>query len=353
MRGIRRRAACACRIFIILHRIRIRCIDRTYGQRSRDRVSEGEGTVIRIVLPVVKVIAGFILRRGRRIQHRAVRHLCPTVVKDNLVRMRCVCRCRVEHLYRIGVDFPNRSQRHIRSDRASDKLELGSVRCLPVLKVIAVALSRRGGRNACRIVLYRRLRHAVAVAVRLGRGRKAALIRIESNRVARQLIGIFKACRLHIHGRAGRIGVRDGSRSAQRIAEAAATLRHHIGNRVDAGVVAVVLCATRLFLEGVHIGAGHREVEGSARKGSACRRILGQHRGTRGDQREVCARKRVLYHRVLTRGLVAGTLLRGTGRHGFCRDICGRKGGAGQGELKVLREERCTLAVRQEAVVSL
>ena len=111
--------------------------------------------------------------------------------------------------------------------------------------------------------------------MRLCRGRKAALIRIEANRVARQLIGIFKACRLHIYACTGRIGVSDASRKAQRIAEAAAALRHHIGNRVDAGIVTVVLCAARLFLEGVHIGAGHREAEGSARKGSACRRILG------------------------------------------------------------------------------
>ena len=203
--------------------------------------------------------------------------------------MRCICRCGIQHLYWVGIDLPDIGQGEVRAHRAVHELELSSVRCLPVLKVIAVAFARRGGRNACRIVLYRRLRHAVAVAMRLCRGRKAALIRIEANRVARQLIGIFKACRLDVHTCAGRIGVSDGSRSAQRIAETAAALCHHIGNRVDAGIVTVVLCAARLFLEGIDIGTGHREVEGSARKGSACRRILGQDRGTRGNQREVCA----------------------------------------------------------------
>ena len=275
MGGIRRRAARACRIFIILHRIRIRCVHRTDGQRTRDRISEGKSTVICVVLPVVKVVTGFILRRGRRIQHRAVRHGCTAVVEDDLIRMRRICRCGIQYLDRVGIDLPDRGQGEVRAHRAVHKLELGPVRCLPVLKVIAVALSRRGGRNACRIVLYRRLRYAVAVAMRLCRGRKAALIRIEANRIARQLIGIFKACRLHIHGRAGRIGVSDGSRKAQRIAETAAALRHHIGNRVDTGIVTVVLCAARLFLEGVNIGAGHREAEGSARESSARRCILG------------------------------------------------------------------------------
>ena len=157
MGGIRRRAARACRIFIVLHRIRIRCIDRTDGQRTRDRVSEAEGTVIRVVLPVVKVVARLILRCGRRIQHRAVRHLRTAVVKDDLIRMRCICRCGIQHLYRVGINLPDSGQGEVCAHRAVHELELGSVRGLPVLKVIAVALSRRGGRNARRIVLYRRL----------------------------------------------------------------------------------------------------------------------------------------------------------------------------------------------------
>ena len=111
--------------------------------------------------------------------------------------------------------------------------------------------------------------------MRLCWGRKAALVRIEANRVARQLIGIFKACRLHIYACAGRIGVRNGSRKAQRIAETAAALRHHIGNRVDAGIIAVVLGTARLFLEGVNIGTRHREAKVTARKGGTRRRILG------------------------------------------------------------------------------
>ena len=201
MGGIRCGSARACRIFIVLHRIRIRCIDRTDCQRTRDRVSEAEGTVIRVVLPVVKVVTRLILRRGRSIQHRAVRHGRTAVVEDDLIRMRRICRCGIQHLYWVGIDLPDSGQGEVRAHRAVHELELGSVRCLPVLKVIAVALSRRGSRNACRIVLYRRLCHAVAVAMRLCRGRKAALVRIEANRVARQLIGIFKACRLDIDGR--------------------------------------------------------------------------------------------------------------------------------------------------------
>ena len=354
MRGIRRDSTRTYRVLLVLHRVRIRRIDRTDCERSRDRISESKGTVIRVVLPVIKVVARLILRRGRRSQHRAVRHLCTAVIEDNLVRVRRIRRCGIQHLDRVGIDFPDSGQREIRSDRASDKLELRAIRCFPVLKVIAVALSRRGGRNACRIVLNRRLRHAVAVAMRLGRRRKAALIRIEGNRVARQGIGILKTCLCIGHRCAARrIDVRNRSNRAQCIAETAATLRHHIGNRVDAGIVTVVLCAAAVLFQRIDIGTGHRKVEGSAREGSTRRRILSQDRGTRCNQREVIGGKRIVHNRVLPRRLIAGALFRRTGRHRLCRHMRRRKGGAGQREAEVLCGERGALSVRQEAVVPL
>ena len=188
----------------------------------------------------------------------------------------------------------------------------------------------------------------------LDRWRKAALIRVEGHRVARQGIGVLKTCLCVGHRCAARrIDMRNRSNRAQCIAETAAALRHHIGNRVDLRIVAVVLRTAAVLFQRIDIGAGHRKCQIAACKRSTCCRIDGRIRGARCNQREVIGGKRIVHNRVLPRRLIARTLFRGTGRHRLCRHMRCRKRSAGQGELKVLRKKRGTLAVRQEAVVAL
>ena len=301
------------------HRIRIRRIHCMYRRIAGHRRTEGISRVV-LILPVVEVVAGLIVRYGRRRERsRPVRHivvLCKLRILMTCIRVRCIL-----YGHRVTVNLPLCVQSCVRMNRCRAKRELGSRRICPVEEVVARLLSRRGGRDADRIVYDRRHCCIVAVAHTLVCRGVAAALCVVLHREARQGVAVLKlqlgrrsaraaACFLHRSGNRQAVA---GSRT-----ERTRALRHRKGNRVDSRIVAVVLCGARGLLEGVDIGTRVAEGKETRREGYNCGRARGRRCAARCRNLQLCARKRIAHgsrprrHRDARSGAAA--------RH--CREHC-------------------------------
>ena len=244
--AVHRSTAC---VRLKYHRIRIRCINRMYRRIAGHRGTEGISRVV-LILPVIEVVARLVLRLHRCREARVtVRHI--VMLRELIVLVPRIRVRRILHRHGVAVNLPLRMQSCVRMNRRRAKRELRSRRIRPVEEVVARLLSRRGGRGARCIVLNRRHACIIAVAHALVCRGMAATLCVILHRETRQGVTVLKlqlgrrcACAAAL--------LRDTSRHREGIsrsrAERSRALRHRKGNRVDSGIVAVVLCGARGLL---------------------------------------------------------------------------------------------------------
>ena len=183
-------------------------------------------------------------------------------------------------------------------NRRRAKRELRSRRIRPVEEVVARLLSRRGGRGSRCIVLNRRHGCIIAVAHALVCRGMAAALCVILHRETRQGVAVLKP---QLGRRCARTAalLRDTSRYREGIsrsrAECARALRHRKGNRVDSGIVAVVLCGARGLLKGIDIGT--RVAKGKETRREVCNRgrSCGRRCAARCRNLQLRARKRIAH----------------------------------------------------------